>query len=680
MNKTFSLPGRQVHLDFHTSPLIPDMLIDFDPEVFADTLQDARVNSVTVFAKCHHGMSYYPTRVGEMHPYLSGYDLLGHQLDALKHRGIGTLIYTTVAWEERLAALQPQWHQIKQDGTFARQSPKPGAVDPDKWQFLCFNNPDYQEYFEEHLRELLDAYKPDGFWFDIVFYHQDACFCDYCIVYRKEHGLLDSSQANHALFQEKIKQQFAERVSKLVRSHQPKARYFFNSNHYFSTDSTTSVRGMNPHLTHWELESLPSGFWGYQHFPRFARHVETFEKPWLGMTGRFQRMWGDFGGIKPKAALEFECFRTQGHGGANSVGDQLPPRGRLDPAAYDLIGYVYKQVEAAEPFYEASEPLSEIGVLLAGYPGIPATEAAIAEEGAVLMLEESHYNAHVLDDQSDLSGYTALVLPDSTVITDQLYESLKVYYHNGGKLILSFRAGCDAVGQWRLDFLPVKLDGESLMSPTYWRTTETFWSDVRESDRVFYEAGMEVQRGEGTHVLVERVHPYFKRTDSHFMSHFQAPPMATPDPYPAVIAGERFVYFADPLFSGYRQHGSTFHRDVFERVLSTLVGPPRVGKGLGRTILSLPRRRGNDLIVTLLHYVPVRKALEVDVIEEAASFAGEVLRFREISTEVSPRFYGGEALELIDTGAYALPPVRGRILIECNGYFHAIPESQGLGR
>jgi hypothetical protein len=35
MNKTSLLPGRQVHLDFHTSPLIPDMLIDFDPEVFA---------------------------------------------------------------------------------------------------------------------------------------------------------------------------------------------------------------------------------------------------------------------------------------------------------------------------------------------------------------------------------------------------------------------------------------------------------------------------------------------------------------------------------------------------------------------------------------------------------------------------------------------------------------------
>lgn len=62
------------------------------------------------------------------------------------------------------------------------------------------------------------------------------------------------------------------------------------------------------------------------------------------MTGRFQKMWGDFGGIKPQAALEFECFRAQALDGANSVGDQLPLRGVLDPDAYVLIGAVYAQV------------------------------------------------------------------------------------------------------------------------------------------------------------------------------------------------------------------------------------------------------------------------------------------------------------------------------------------------
>ena len=43
----FPFPFRQVHLDFHTSPAIPEVGADFDAEAFADRLVAARVNSVT---------------------------------------------------------------------------------------------------------------------------------------------------------------------------------------------------------------------------------------------------------------------------------------------------------------------------------------------------------------------------------------------------------------------------------------------------------------------------------------------------------------------------------------------------------------------------------------------------------------------------------------------------------
>ena len=46
---------RQVHLDFHTSADCEGVGADFDPEVFAQTVRMGRVNSMTVFAKCHHG-------------------------------------------------------------------------------------------------------------------------------------------------------------------------------------------------------------------------------------------------------------------------------------------------------------------------------------------------------------------------------------------------------------------------------------------------------------------------------------------------------------------------------------------------------------------------------------------------------------------------------------------------
>ena len=72
---------RQVHLDFHTSPLITDVGAEFDASSFVQTLNGAYVNSVNIFAKCHHGMAYYPSKVGPTHPGLK-FDLLGEMIAA----------------------------------------------------------------------------------------------------------------------------------------------------------------------------------------------------------------------------------------------------------------------------------------------------------------------------------------------------------------------------------------------------------------------------------------------------------------------------------------------------------------------------------------------------------------------------------------------------------------------
>src|SRR5437763_16303181 len=101
-----TLATRQVHLDFHTSPHIREVGIDFDPEEFVRTLQAAHVNSITVFAKCHHGYSYYPTKVGTPHPYLKR-DLLGEMLAACHQAGIRAPVYTTAVWGELAWATHP---------------------------------------------------------------------------------------------------------------------------------------------------------------------------------------------------------------------------------------------------------------------------------------------------------------------------------------------------------------------------------------------------------------------------------------------------------------------------------------------------------------------------------------------------------------------------------------------
>ncbi len=661
---------RQVHLDFHTSPHIPDVASDFDAASFAQTFQTARVNSVTVFAKCHHGMCYYPTSTGIIHPALHGRDLLGEQIEALHRAAIRAPIYITVGWDEDAAFKHPEWRQLRRDGTFARtgasangQLRKPGG-----WRFMNFLHPEYLAAIESHVRELLDNYEVDGFFFDIVFFDRQSCWSETSMAFREQRNLMEDTMAVQARFESEAQEYFTSRFTRIVHGKCPSATLFYNSNSRPFIDSQAGVRRRYPHNTHYEIESLPSGFWGYQHFPRRARLFAGWGKPWLGMTGRFQRMWGDFGGIKPRAALEFECFRSQAMGGANSIGDQLPPRGVPERAAYELIGEVYKQCASAEPFYEQSESLHQIGVLLPHYPGVDENTTGKSEEGAVMMCEESHYDCSVLDDAGIPDGLDLLILPDSVVVTERLKGTLQAFHEAGGRLLLSHRSGFDADGNWALDFLPLAFEGDVEQTPAYWRTRREFCPEMARSDRVVYSSGLRVSPGPGTEILVDRVLPYFRRTDLKFCSHFQTPPGPDIDRYPAVVAGRGFAYFAEPIFREYRQTGNLAARRLWKNAMERLIGCPPFGEGLPTTVLLLPRRRSSDLILTLLHYVPVRKALDIDVIEERMSFAGLTLITPKVVKELR-EFPSGRRLEPVEPGVIPLPAVNGRLLLQAPGFF-----------
>src|ERR1700693_2230642 len=62
---------------------------NFDPDEFAETLVKANVNSITCFARCHHGWLYFDTRAfpERKHPHLQK-ELLPRQIQACHQRVI----------------------------------------------------------------------------------------------------------------------------------------------------------------------------------------------------------------------------------------------------------------------------------------------------------------------------------------------------------------------------------------------------------------------------------------------------------------------------------------------------------------------------------------------------------------------------------------------------------------
>ena len=120
---------RQVHLDFHTSEHIDGIASQFDPEEFAATLRRAHVNSITCFARGHHGWMYYNTKKfpERRHPHLKR-NLLEEQIEVCHKHDIRVPIYITIQWDYYTSKKHPEW--LTRDEHGAPQQGGPAGYPP----------------------------------------------------------------------------------------------------------------------------------------------------------------------------------------------------------------------------------------------------------------------------------------------------------------------------------------------------------------------------------------------------------------------------------------------------------------------------------------------------------------------------------------------------------------------
>jgi hypothetical protein len=350
--KMGDLRFRQIHLDFHTSEKIVGIGDAFDPKEFAETLKKAGVNSITCFARCHHGMIYYDTKFPARHPGLKR-NLLKEQIEACHQVDIRVPIYITVGWDEYIAARHPEWLERTPEGAPYGAGPLQAG-----WKKLCFNTP-YIDYVVEQTIEVLETFGDDvdGLFFDII--SQNPCCCTYCMEGMEKAGLDSETEEGRKTYALQVLNRFKKMMTDTVRKYNKTCTIFYNAGHV-----NPQIRDTLDTYTHLELESLPSGGWGYEHFPITVRYARNLGKECLGMTGKFHKSWADFGGFKNQPALEYECFMSLANGTKCSIGDQLHPTGAINKATYELIGRVYNQVKEKEAWCDDVEAVKEIHITL----------------------------------------------------------------------------------------------------------------------------------------------------------------------------------------------------------------------------------------------------------------------------------------------------------------------------
>ncbi len=590
---------RQVHLDFHTSALIPAIGDKFNKEEWQNALKLGHVDSITVFSKCHHGYSYHPSEVNEMQPNLK-FDLLKAELEACAEIGVRAPVYISAGLDEKDAVAHPEWVARDID-----DFNEPVDYDYAGWHLLCFNTPYFDKLLAE-VDEVMRLYKPCEIFLDIV--GERVCYCDNCRRDMAAQGYDYNNIDDAKAFGRKLYRHYLDEIERVVRKYSPDTTIFQNSGHVLK-----GRRDLIDTMAHLELESLPTGGWGYDHFPMSASYARTQREDFLGMTGKFHGTWGEFGGFKHPNALRYEAALSLAMGGGCSIGDQMHPEGKLNESTFKLIGSAYKEVEEKEPWCKGAKAVAEFAVLSAECLSPDRnSETEKSDIGANRILLETGRLYNFIDTDEDFSKYKLIILPDHWRINDKVKSKLDEFLKNGGKLLLSGISGTDDNGEFVFD-TGVKFIGKNEFNPTYFipafetvnGTTEYLMRDI------FYKF-----ENIDADVFAYMQNPYFNRTPEHFCSHQHAPNNRDFTAPAAVIKGN-IAYIGWDIFRGYGEFGDFHHKEIVDYAIKKLMDNDFIIETTlpDRGIVSV-MQQDNRKIIHLLFAHTTKRGEKTEVIED----------------------------------------------------------------
>lgn len=603
-----------VHLDFHTSDAVYGVGRDFDKEEFKKALGEAGIDSITLFAKCHHGNFYYFSEKFHTHPDLR-VPLLDLQVEACKELGISSKIYISAMRDEHLAVLHPEWLIVPEDGT-------PQNLFTPTWHNFCFNSP-YTDILIEQSKEVTARYMPDGLFFDII--AERPCVCERCrrdMVKKGQDYTKHEDVMRHAV---DVLHDWTSRLTAAVRAIKPDVMVFYNGGDFPVGRHDRS--DINDQL---EAESLPTGGWGYDHFPLSMSYIRRKGKNCIGMTGKFHIAWGEFGGFKYKDALLYEGAQCLAFDAGLSVGDQLDPTGRVDAYTYENIGNAVRYLKERDA-WRGGNFMAEMAILSDLHAlhspegqalGIKALRAG--RTGLSRMLFEEKYLFDMIGYEEISEKYPLIVLADDkSELCDEEYEALTRYVSRGGKILaagkaplykgkMAFDLGCEYLG--RDDFKP------SYLCPLYPLDT------ANGAALVLYENFYKIRAVGKT--LGEQVHPYFQRGGMTFCSHNNTPPNYG-DCVSAVTEGKDGIYIAAEIFSDYALCGSLSSKQIVLPLLRRLLPQKTIVStdipSSGKAVLY---EKDGRYLLHLLYANTVKRGDGIEVIEDVVTLADIKVKLR----------------------------------------------------
>ena len=614
---------RQIHLDFHCSEFIEGIGNQFDIKSFQSALKKAKVNSINLFAKCHHSWSYYPTKVGKVHPHLN-FDLLGQQIKAAQEIGLKTFIYFTVGWSANDASNHPEWCARNKDGSLIFNSPiKEDELGYEQfpyyhWKFMCINN-GYHSLIYDQIKEICKLYSVDGFWFDIYQTYR-LCYCKNCIEFMESKNIDSHDKPLVEEFYAQRVKKHCKELRKLIHEKMPNAEVFFNGTTALD-DGTNFRQIMYNNNTIQDLEDLPTTWGGYDKLPMQAKFFLNAGYSITAMSGKFHTDWGEFGGFKHPDALKYEAASMIAFGAGCNFGDQLHPNGLLDKSTYESIGYAYDYVREIEIYGKGGMPFSRLGIW--------RSFDQESDEGVCKMLLEKHEDFDVANFKENLNDYDLIIFPSRSNLSKAEICKVKKFIKNGGsvislsKSILNFLEG-ELVPEFGIKFI-----GDSNYDCDYTLIKDILNPVFVKTPYLNYSPAIKTVADKKVEILADIYEPIFNRSFSRYCSHQKTPYKEVKAKYPAITKLGNCIFIAHELDIMYQKFGSRIHRDVFSNCLKLLFQNPFVSVNLpsAARINLLHQEKHKRYCMHLLFSTPIKRGIAT-VIEDLISLNEIVVEFK----------------------------------------------------
>lgn len=596
--KWFSQRTRKVHMDFHTPEFPADAIKRFDAGEFISTLKQANINVAVFFTKCHHGNAYYDATVGHKHSGMSG-DMFGEQIAEARRQDIKVIAYYSVGWDERAAKEHPDWGFVGKDGKPAYWT---------HWQWLCVNTPYVSELILPQLKEVIEKYRPDGLWLDIL---SGGCYCKVCQKkYQAMYGKnLLTDDSDYVDFVNKSKMEFLKRVSQMAKPLDKDIMISGNGVGDFGStresveyaDYLTIESGYAPEPGEGALDTLLK-----------CKYAQNFDKTLEICTTRFTHSWAAWGDLKPLNHMKLQFAEAIANGAVINCGDQAYPDGTLEKAAYQAIGKAFEFVLQREKYCIGARSIPFIAVL--------SNELNDTVKGIAKVLVEKGWHFDVINDEQAgrLNEYRLVIVAGQRQIRPQMLESLKEYVRDGGSLLASDGAGLKN-GADAGDLLGVEIVSPSRYSVGYLRISQTISANCPDMPMVLRDRFLEVKPLPGTEVLSGWTYPLVEVGDAFRISHKYAPP-GEKSPNPAITMNKfgkgQVVYVAAPLFASFWQFNHWHLKEVAHNILNLLVPSPLVRIVAPSSVEIALMQQDKRVILHLINYAASRASKEKIVVED----------------------------------------------------------------